>query len=114
MKLAMAAAPAILSLAFAAPSHAQSFNCNYAKTPDEVLICKSAKLSQLDEQLAATYFHLRNILFTPYAKRLEAEQSAWLRGRLQCGYAMPCVESMYRERLAVLRDRLDEALIPGE
>jgi uncharacterized protein len=82
-----------IALAPAMPAHAQSFNCNYAKTPDEVLMCQSPKLSQMDEKLADVYFALRNALYTPFRRRLEAEQSAWLRHRIQCGRSSMSIAS---------------------
>ena len=43
-------------------AHAQSFNCRYAKTPDEVAICGDPRLSQLDERMSRRFFTLRNEL----------------------------------------------------
>ena len=37
------------TLMAATAAHAQSFNCNYAKAPDEVLICQNKDLAQADE-----------------------------------------------------------------
>jgi uncharacterized protein len=35
----------------------QSFNCQTADRPDEVLICQSAELSALDERMSSLYYH---------------------------------------------------------
>ena len=50
------------TLMAATAAHAQSFNCNYAKAPDEVLICQNADLAQADESMADKFFRLRQEL----------------------------------------------------
>lgn len=45
----------VASLLFVSSAHAQSFNCRYARTPDEVTICEDARLSALDERLAPVF-----------------------------------------------------------
>jgi uncharacterized protein len=37
----------LVSLLLIQSAHAQSFNCRYARTPDEVAICEDARLSAL-------------------------------------------------------------------
>jgi uncharacterized protein YecT (DUF1311 family) len=44
-------------------SYAQSFNCRYARSADEVLICQDEHLSRLDVLLSGTYYRLRNSLY---------------------------------------------------
>jgi uncharacterized protein len=87
----------------AGSSHAQSFNCNYAKTPDEVLICQNADLSALDEQMSAMFFRLRNSLYGGQLRLLEAEQSSWLRNRMACGRDADCIDTAYEWRIRQLR-----------
>jgi uncharacterized protein len=94
-----------IALATAMPAHAQSFNCNYAKTPDEVMICQSPKLSELDQKLATIYFDLINNLDLRTQRRLKAEQSLWLRRRMSCGYNGSCIEWAYRTRIDELEAR---------
>ena len=55
-----AAAVTSLLLSTISWTEAQSFNCRYAKTPDEVLICRDSGLAQLDEQMASVFFSVRN------------------------------------------------------
>jgi hypothetical protein len=45
-----------------ATAEAQSFNCRYARQPDEVTICGDRRLSQLDERLSGRFYRLRNRL----------------------------------------------------
>jgi uncharacterized protein len=88
-----------IALATAMPAHAQSFNCNYAKTPDEVLICQSPKLSELDQKLATLYFDLLHGFDFRTQQRLKAAQSVWLHRRMACGYDAYCIERVYRSRI---------------
>ena len=93
----------LLLLFFAfAPAQAQSFNCRYARSADEVLICQDARLAALDEQLAANYAHLRQQVFRTERKRLEQSQALWLKQRRDCGRDADCIAQAYEERIQSL------------
>lgn len=71
--------PSLIGLALPlsiASAHAQSFNCRYAKTADEMLICQDPKLAALDERLASVDSRLHRLV--PGARRvwLERDQGA--------------------------------------
>ena len=85
-------------------AQAQSFNCRYARSPDEVLICQDRHLSRLDEVLSRTYFRLRNGLYGRERRRLRASQRRWLASRRDCGRDYECVEAHYRSRIRYLRN----------
>lgn len=85
-------------------AHAQSFNCRYARSPDEVLICQDEHLSNLDVTLSQTYFRLRNSLCGAARDRLEASQSRRPASRKDCGRDYGCVERHYQSRISELRD----------
>jgi uncharacterized protein len=82
----------------------QSFNCNTADKPDEVLICQSPRLARLDEQMSSLYFTLRNRLGGAERRALEAAQTSWLESRFACGRDFGCIETRYERRIAELRD----------
>ena|SRR6202035_4711184 len=84
--------------------HAQSFNCRYAKTADEIMICQDAQLSALDEQMSSLYYNLRNSLGGYRRATLEESQSRWLRGRISCGRDRDCIYSSYARRISFLRN----------
>mgnify|MGYP000093563485 CR=1 FL=1 len=85
---------------------AQSFNCNYARTADEVLICQDERLSRLDERLATVYAQVRSATRDRQDRReLEFEQSSWLQSRRECGRNYGCVENHYRRRIDQLLGR---------
>jgi uncharacterized protein len=92
----------IISLALAQAAHAQSFNCRYARTPDEIAICENGRLSRLDERLSGRFFRLRDSLYGPDRARLDREQAAWLNARQQCGSDPGCIAAAYRTRIAEL------------
>lgn len=85
-------------------AEAQSFNCRYARTPDEVAICQSDRLANLDQAMSRIYFRLRNSLYGREKARLEAEQSSWLRQRRDCGSDRGCIEEAYARRIQELRN----------
>jgi uncharacterized protein len=87
------------------PAHAQSFNCRYAKSPDEVLICQDPRLSALDERMSSLFFRLRNRLYGRARAGLDADQAAWLRGRMACGRDAACIARAYQERISELLGR---------
>ena len=86
-----------------ASAAAQSFNCRYARSADEVLICQDGTLQALDERMATQYAATRNSLSRRERRQLEAEQAKWLRSRRDCGRDINCVESSYRVRIRELR-----------
>jgi uncharacterized protein len=85
-----------------APASAQSFNCRYAKTAVEVLICQDAELSTLDARMASAYFELRGTLSGADRRDLEASQRAFLRQRNDCGRDRRCVADAYEDRIRQL------------
>jgi len=92
----------VVSLLLVQSAHAQSFNCRYARTADEVAICESARLSALDERLSSRFFRLRDSLYGPDRARLDRDQAGWLNARQQCGSDWGCIAATYRARLAEL------------
>jgi uncharacterized protein len=92
----------LVPLTLSAGAQAQSFNCNTADRPDEVLICQNPRLSALDERLSSLYFRLRNTLAGGERARLEADQAAWLRDRYSCGRDYGCIRGLYESRIAQL------------
>ena len=94
---------AVILTAFSAQAvHPQSFNCRYAKKPDEVLICQNDRLGALDEEMSALFYDVRNSLSRRAREGLDEDQAYWLRSRMRCGYDYSCVESHYVDRIADL------------
>jgi hypothetical protein len=49
-----------------------SFNCKYAKAPDEAAICQTPKLSEMDAKLASLYFGYQSLTSGPALHRFGA------------------------------------------
>ena len=94
-KIIFATVLATLAFSLNAPAQAASFNCRYAKLPDEVAICQDPELSMLDEEIARDYFtalnryRRRGDWYT--VKGLRQTQRNWLRLRHTCGYDADCI-----------------------
>ena len=100
---AMAIAGGRAVLGVGSSAHAQSFNCAKASTPDEVLICQNPYLADLDEQMSAMYFSVRNRLSGNARRQFERDQRAWLEGRMRCGRDGPCIADAYNRRITALQ-----------
>lgn len=105
-KLFLLSAAAVFMVALQAPVQATSFNCRYAKLPDEVAICQDAELSRLDEDIARDYFsaldryRFRGDWHT--VRLLKQTQREWLRWRHTCGYNVACIRRLMYHRLREL------------
>jgi len=88
----------VFAAAPTSPASAQSFNCRYAKTADEVRICKDRHLSGEDDRLAEQYSRLRNDMGGAEKRGLIRDQRAWLRKRKACGSDPDCLARAYRSR----------------
>ena len=103
MKARAAGMITLFAIAAGSQTKAQSFNCDLARTPDEVLICQDADLLRLDERLAAVYASVRRRLDVKDRRELEFEQASWLQSRKECGRNYHCVEDHYVRRIGQLR-----------
>ena len=83
------------------PGNAVSFNCSKASHSSEFLICGDPVLSDLDDQLAATFSAARRRSSNP--AQLASEEREWLARRDSCRTAA-CIAREYRSRIAELGD----------
>jgi len=101
-------AAAICCLGLSLPNVAQaqtyrtSFNCGTADRPDEVLICHSRELAALDVEMSDAYFEIRNSLHGARRAEIEADQTRWLKSRIDCGGDHGCIDRAYRRRIRQL------------
>jgi uncharacterized protein len=102
MKLAGTLLFAVVGAAIAQQCPAQSFNCRYAKTPDEVAICQNAKLAEMDIKMSKLYFGYRGLFSGRARHQIENDQVAWLRNRMSCGNSVECIATAYKDRVAHL------------
>ena len=81
-----------------------SFNCAYAKAPDEVLICQNKQLAAQDREMAGLYSWGLNNFKGGFRAYLQQSQDAWLKRRHACGYDAECIDEAYLQRLAQFGD----------
>jgi uncharacterized protein len=87
-----------------------SFNCRYAISTVEHAICADPVASALDRELAGLFRRAQFAVGARAARRLDAEEQAWLVSRDRCGL-MPhldrrfrnCIRNAYARRIAELR-----------
>jgi uncharacterized protein YecT (DUF1311 family) len=79
-----------------------SFNCQRAKARDEVAICETPKLSEMDVKMANLYSGYRNLTSSPARHQLEVNQAAWLQHRLSCARNLGCIAKAYKDRVDYL------------
>jgi uncharacterized protein len=84
-------------------SQQPSFNCATNRAPDEVTICGSVALSQMDRQLSDLYFTLRDGLAVSQQLALRDSQRGWLRLRAACGFDANCISRLYQQRIPQFR-----------
>ncbi len=85
------------------PAARPSFNCRYAGTRAERMICADPVLAQLDRRLDRAFDRAVSSGI-PY-RELRAEQDDWLAIREDAARRSPAaVESIYRQRIAELND----------
>jgi uncharacterized protein len=90
----------ILALQFlASVANAQSFECRYASTDVELVICGNKSLSLLDSQLATAFYHLRDRLFGAQRAALDQSQQRWILRRGRCHYNAACIARVYEVRI---------------
>jgi uncharacterized protein len=76
-----------------------SFNCAYAKAPDEVLICQNEPLAARDREMATFYSWGTNYFKGGFRAYLQRTQNAWPEGRHACGYDAECIGKAYGKHL---------------
>ena len=104
-------AACLAGLATFAPTEAASFNCAKAKTADEIAICKTQILSDLDTQMATLYGVRMQIPMLMGAKgAAQDEQRAFLATRGACGGNVACIQQAYLTRIAVLNQTIQAAM----
>lgn len=96
---------------FAVPASARgpSFNCAKASAADEKAICRSSRLSALDDLLGREYRTVLGCLMMGSRDAERDYQNEWLQRRAACGGNTACIGRLYRKRLAELKPRASKA-----
>jgi uncharacterized protein len=108
---AFAAGVCLAGLAISSSAEAASFDCGKAKTADELAICKTQILSDLDMQMATLHGVRMQIPMLMGAKgAAQDEQRAFLAQRAACGSNVACIQQAYQSRIAVLNQAIQTAM----
>jgi len=92
----------LIGVAAPALSQQQGINCTTDRNPDEIAVCSSALLLQLDRRLNGTYASLREQLDGNQRIILRDSQRYWMRQRAACGGDTNCIYRRYQERIQQL------------
>lgn len=94
-------------------AEAASFDCGAARAADEIAICRSQALSDLDVRMATTYGILIRLVAMGQRGMLQDGQRAFLASRAACGADTACIAAAYRDRLAILDKAVDAIVSRG-
>jgi uncharacterized protein YecT (DUF1311 family) len=87
----------------AAPGSASpSFNCRYARTATEKMVCGSPSLAARDRQMASVYYAVMAKADADTRNHLRRSRDSFLARRERCGSAA-CVTAAYTARIAEIR-----------
>jgi uncharacterized protein len=101
----------LAAMAFTGAAHAASFNCAKAAQPDEIAICKSRSLSELDVKMAALFSARMKVPMLMGARgAAQDEQHDFLVKRGACGADPACIGAAYQQRIDALNQELDVAM----
>ena len=86
----------------AVPVSRPSFDCRYARSRSERMVCEEPRLAAVDRRLAAAY---RNAVDAGVPQRaLRAQQDRWLAARERAAVSPEAVHMVYEQRIAELED----------
>jgi len=97
-----AAAPKAEAQPEARSPRSPSFNCGYARTRSERLVCSHAGLAARDRQMAALYYSVMANADVGTRAHLRRSRDAFLARRERCG-SEECVMSIYDARIQEIR-----------
>lgn len=95
----------LIATAITLPVQAASFDCTKATKSDELTICSSRMLNDLDVEMSVKYHFLRGLYAMGVVGDMADAQSAWIKKRRKCNADMACLISTYHERIMVLNEQ---------
>jgi uncharacterized protein len=102
----MLAKVAALTIVFvglgAGAAGAASFDCRAASRADEIAVCDSRELSQLDVKMATLYDTVTKLVGMGVRGALQDQQRAFLNDRGACGPDRTCIRNLYEGRIRTL------------
>ena len=113
MRGALLAAALGLAAAFLvpAPARAASFDCARATKADEITICRTPALSQLDSEMGGLWYAYSRVPMLMGGNGDRGDEArAFLARRAACGRNVACLTAAYRARIEALHRGIEEAM----
>ena len=110
-RIALSLAAFGATLFLASPAAAASFDCARARAADEVTVCRTPSLSNLDSEMGGLWYAYSHVpmLMGGNGARHDAAQ-AFLARRAACGRNVACLTAAYRARIEELQRGIDSAM----
>jgi uncharacterized protein YecT (DUF1311 family) len=86
------------------PRPSPGVNCNASGTPDEIQICASASLCDLDWKLFSIYHELKSRLDENQQSKLLISETEWVKERGECQGDVACIAAKYQSRIDILAE----------
>jgi uncharacterized protein len=112
MRLSLLVLPALLGAAcLATPARAASFDCGRARAPDEVTVCRTPALSNLDSEMGGLWYAYSKVPMLMGGNGNRGDEArAFLDARRRCTRNIACLTTVYRARIAELHRGIDSAM----
>ena len=99
---------ALPTLMFPGVAPAASFDCTKARAADEVAVCRSRDLSEMDVRMATLFEVNTSLVLMGQRGAMQDEQRDWLKRRAGCGSNVACLRTVYQVRIAELQRTFEE------
>jgi uncharacterized protein len=93
---------AAATLIGAGAASGQSFDCQKARSADELTICQESGLAQLDQELASLKRQRKDKRHEAEHDEADDNETPFLNARRRCGEHRACIEQSYRNRIQEL------------
>jgi hypothetical protein len=103
-----AAVAAVVPPAPAQGAARPSYNCRYARTKSEKLVCSSPALAARDRTMSAIYYRAIAGADPVTKRQIRTGRDAFLARRERCGGSEVCINAVYGERIAEIRGMAGE------
>jgi uncharacterized protein len=89
-------------------AQAASYDCDQARTSDEIAICKNRELNDLDVKMATMFEIAKGFVLMGQRGAMQDDQREWLADRRECGARVACLKRSYRKRIGELEEVLQD------
>ena len=99
------------ALFFASPASAASFDCGRARAADEVTVCRTPALSNMDSEMGGLWYAYSKVPMLMGGNGNRGDEArAFLDRRRACGRNVACLATAYRARIRELHQGIDAAM----